>query len=423
MIFLPLKGEEQRVNAYHIESQVGKILANMDFHWEASSQAERELWPIMSMGTEYLECDKLEDAATVFRSIIMMILEDYESLYDNESELAGIVQECVEALGRCLVLTDDPDQRKTLIEDIFEVFRWDSLEKGGYGMSDPSYELLLKHTNNKERLQIIGWIQDMLSLQTDVKLSSLSYREVERLTLGLLEPLKLKDVELEQIYVQTGMRMAYLELLLEQKRFTEAIELLRKAPSDQVYDLAKKLSEAGLAKRAVEVVHEHICVIEPSNQRVHKWLKSQAAALPNSYNVLRESLLAFQSTATLKRYRQLREAALVVGRWAQVLDILDEISPKSKGPVPVRARIHADRGLVHEALSELETLKDSPWRTTAVDVAASLEETHPRDALQLYRALLEEALNHGTKYALNKAEVYKAKISAIEALKLKRSDG
>jgi len=91
LIFLPVTGEQQLVDAHHIRVQVAGILMNRGDDWRASVHAEWELWPIVAIGTQCLDRGALADVRTVFNAIITTTLTCYEQVRDEESEIAGIV--------------------------------------------------------------------------------------------------------------------------------------------------------------------------------------------------------------------------------------------------------------------------------------------------------------------------------------------
>jgi hypothetical protein len=413
-IFLPTSGEIRHVDACHIESQVENILLNMDFHWQASSQAVMKLYPLVDFGSKYLKQDKIEQATTVFSTIITTILEHYEEIYDNESEIAGIVNNCVEGLGGCLTKTDNVSERTSLMEDIFRVFRWDNFDTGGYGMSTLPCTLLIENTNLNERKQVVNWVQNALPITRGAKYGASMRREAGQFILKLLEPNNINETELEQLYIQTDMWFSYLELLLKQKCIPKAIDLIKQAPSDQVFSLANKLCDKGFTTKAVTAVYNHMCVIDPFNHQIHIWLKSKGVELSSEIEVLHQSLRAFQVTRSVKSYKQLRHDAITADRWSQVLELIGAMELKKEKYISVCACFSADKGQVDKALLELGRLKDSAWRTTAADVALSFEDKYPKIALLLYKHLLDESLDRSSKYFLIRSKIYREKIETLK---------
>ena len=133
LVLLPLPGERRPVAARHVAVAVARILDAMGDDWQASSRAEEELWPLLTIGDQRLEGGALADAQTVFVAVIQAVLPRYGQLYDHESEIAGIVDECVKGLGACLDRSPEPGQRYLLLRGIFAVYRWDALGQGAMG--------------------------------------------------------------------------------------------------------------------------------------------------------------------------------------------------------------------------------------------------------------------------------------------------
>src|SRR5690606_9452665 len=119
LVHLPLPGEVQRADRRHLAAQVTHILRTMGDDWRASTRAERQLWPLVEIGGQYLEQGAMADARTAFATIASTILEHYEQIRDEESEVAGIVDQCVEGLGRCLAATGDDATREALLREVF----------------------------------------------------------------------------------------------------------------------------------------------------------------------------------------------------------------------------------------------------------------------------------------------------------------
>jgi len=414
LVFLPLRGERHHVDAKHIESQVENIIDNMEFHWQASSQAEIELRPVVGLGKEYLENSEIISSAIVFRTVIAVILPCYEGIYDNESEISDVVIECIDGLGKCLSLTDNASERERLLKDIFEVFRWDVMESGGYGMGDSSSDILIQCTNSDERIKIAGWVQDALSITEGVEYGAEKRRDAGQFILKLTDSINSDDAELEKLYIKTDMWGSYFDLLLKQERSSEAIKIFDRVPIRQVYEVVQKLSSAGFTEQAVNATMDHICILEPFNRKIDNWLASKGCIVPDNLEKLRQSLRFFQSNATVSRYKQLRDDALTLDRWLQVLQLIDKLDQKPRKLIPIRARLHADSGRIDKALSELSKLKSSQWRSTAKDIISSIEEKHPDVAIELCKALLVDATSRSSKYALKQAQFYRGKVAALK---------
>jgi len=413
LVYLPLPGEQEAVDGTRIASQVAGILLTMGDDWRASTRAERELWPLIELGTQYLEAGAVDDARVVFAAITDTILEYYESIRDEESEVAGIVDECVKGLGRCLEVAEGAEAREAVLRDAFAVYRWDALEHGGYGMDAAPRAVLLSQTTAEERTRVAGWVRQALSLVRG-KHAPMRRQWAGRFLLALL-PEPLSDDELERLYVEADMDNARLALLLAQGREDEAVALVRAATADSLIDLANGLVGAGLVEAAHDAVRSHAAALEPDQYAVRRWLVGQGVAMPANLDALVEALRWFRAKPDIGPYERLRAEAQTAGRWSQVLGMIVGLDPDRKRLQPVRARIHAELGDVERALAELEGLSESGWKSAALAVALTFEGAHPTVSAGLYRRVIEGLEAHGTKAARKQAAALRERVCAMEA--------
>ncbi len=158
LVHLPLHGETQPLDTRPLSSRVTTVLRTMGDDWRASWRAQFDLDPLVAVAQERLTAGALDDARRAFRAIIDAILACYVEVRDEESEIANIVRDCVSGLGRVLHATTMPAERAQVLRDLFDVFAWDRILHGGYGMSEPVEELLVHHTTDDEKAQVLAWI-------------------------------------------------------------------------------------------------------------------------------------------------------------------------------------------------------------------------------------------------------------------------
>lgn len=414
LVHLPLPGEVQRVDKGPVAAQVTHILRTMGDDWQASTRAQCMLWPVVEVGEQYLERGLLVDARTVFTTIATTILRHYEQIRDEESEVAGIVGQCVEGLGRCLAVTTDPVTREGLLGDVFAVYRWDVIDHGGYGMDDAPRTVLLAGTTPAERARVATWVRSAMPQATADRYGRWRRQRAGQLVLDLLEP-DLDARDRERIYAEADLDRPRLDLLLEQGRHEEAVELLRATSADELTALADRLIAAGLGDAARSAVRDHRAVLEPANHRVRDWLERQQVALPPNLEALVEAIRWFQVRTNIGSYQDLRCEAEAAGRWPAVLGMIAALDPHQKKLQPVRARVLADLGDATGALAELEGLTGSTWKSAAIDIASALEATHPPIAVDLLRRIVDVLLAHGTKAAHAQAAELRSRRIALEA--------
>ncbi len=412
LVHLPLPGERQRADGRHMAAQVSRILLTMGDDWRASSRAERELWPLVEIGTQYLDQGAPDDARTVFVAISITILRHYEQIRDEESEVAGIVGQCVEGLGRCLAVATSAAEREALLRDVFAVYRWDALDHGGYGMDDAPRRVLLGEATPEERSTIATWVREAMP-RGSANHGRWRRQHGGRFVLELVGR-ELDDAGREALFAEADLDGARLDLLLAQGRELEAVRMVRDAASDSLVGLADKLVAAGLLDAARSAVRDHLSVLEPDNHRVRDWLVKHGVPLPANVDALVEAVRWFQLRPNIRSYQDLRREAGDAGRWPAVLGLVGNVDPQRKNLQPVRARIRADLGDSAGALAELEGLTGSSWKSAVADVAGSLAATHPGVAAELYRTLIDALVAHGTKAAGKQAAEVRLRLAALE---------
>ncbi len=412
LVFLPVTGEDQPVNAKYICVQVTGILLNMGDDWRASTGAEQELWPLVAIGTQYLDSDQLTDARTVFNAIITTILAYYARIWDHESEVAGIVEDCVKGLASCLEKLTAPHDREALLKDIFAVYRWDVLGEGGYGLDTHPRTVLLVESTAAERIQIASWVQQALP-DGEHKHTRWKRQAGGRFVLELRAPSSLDDAELESLYARADLVTPHLDLLLSQERRDEAVRLVQQASGEAVVALAETLIAAGLTKPAIAAVHNHSSVLHKDHQRTRDWLRAHGVDLPDEVDRLVWTITSFNRNPTIGDYKKIREGAGAIDQWPQVLNLLKELAPDRTKLMPIRARRFADLGQVDQAITELGRLRDSSWRSCAADLAETFEAHHSSIAIDLYKQLADERQAVGTRAACRKAAVFRARLAAL----------
>ncbi len=412
LVLLPLPGETLRADAHHIRSQVTRILLAMGDDWQASIRARRDLWPLLAVGRQYLQRSALGDARTLFATIATTILEHYEQIHDEESELAGIVNDCVDGLGVCLEGAETESEREVVLGEIFSIYRWDALESGGYGMDAAARDILLAKVTQEERRLLARWTHDALGRITG---ESAQWRRQNggRFVLELLGS-ELGEAERERLYTDARLDRSLMSLLLSQERMSEALELLSGCASGDLAWMAEQLMEVGKPTEALEVVSHHPAVLEQGNHVLDRWMEERGVALPDKLDALRWEIWRFERKPSITGFEKLRHKAREAGCWPAVLAHISDLRTDLKGLTPIRARVQAELGNVEHALAELEALDGSSWRSAATAVAHSLEPQAPTIAADLYRRLLAQLPSRRTKAARAKAANYQERLRALE---------
>lgn len=409
---LPLPGEREPVEGAVIGRQVAQILGSMRFEWRAAGPARRELWPLVALGSSYVEPGDIRDARTVFLAVIHGIQAYYHRIWDEESQIAEVANDCAQGLGRCLASARD-DERETLLRDLFAIYRWDRLEHGGYGMGETPERILLAQARPAERARIASWVREALPAG-EREHGRWRRQDAGRFVLTLLGP-TVDAAELDHLYAETSLDGPRLELLLAQGRAEEAVALVRGADAGALLGLADRLVTAGLVSEAEAAVRDHGLLLDWINSCARDWLQRRGVSLPANLDELAKEVWMFQRHPTTAGYDRLRAEARAAGRWPGVLTQLGELQGSAKKLQPLQARIRAELGDAQGALAAMDGLEGGAWRPTAIAVAAALEHSRPDEAARLYRRVIDALVTHGTKPARLQAAELHARVEALEA--------
>jgi hypothetical protein len=270
--------------------------------WRASSRAQYELFPIVAMADDYRNQGLLDDARIVYRAIIDAILAVYERIRDEESEIGGVVGDCIEGLGNCLDATSDSDLRTRLLRDAFEVYVWDTVAHGGYGMDGPPEKLLISRTTAPEKALVAGWIQAALTVPSGRPKYGAQY--AGKLMLQLVGDQQ-DATSRESTYRMAGMDVELVDLLLAQGRTDDALTVVRASGAD-VVRLADRLVAAGFAGPVAEIVNRHRAVLDYRSDSVRKWLALHGVAEPVALEELAWALHNFEQSGNVGHWDTLR---------------------------------------------------------------------------------------------------------------------
>lgn len=393
---LPLPGEVKRADGAGVRAHVTRILLTMGDDWRASSRAQYELFPIVAMADDYRNQGLLDDARVVYRAIIDAILGVYERIRDEESEIGGVVGDCVEGLGSCLDLTSDSGLRTQLLRDAFEVYEWDTVAHGGYGMDGPPEKLLISRTTAPEKALVAGWIQAALTVPSGRPKYGAQY--AGRLVLQLVGDQQ-DAASREATYRMSGMDVELVDLLLAQGRTDDALTVVRASGAD-VVRLADRLVAAGFAGPVAEIVNRHRAVLDYRSDSVRKWLAHHGVAEPRALDVLAWSLHNFEQSGNVGHWDTLRSQAEALGRLDQVLPhALAAVETERSGYQASRARILGLSGRFDEAEAVLARLPEGAWKRAALVVAVAAETARPALARTLYARVADDLRRRGTKPA------------------------
>jgi hypothetical protein len=382
------------VDIQALQRQVGRALGGRGgygYDWGTSYAMSVELQPSLEVGDAYLERGDYRNAAVVYQTVAQSILERYDQIHDEESELAGVVNQCVDGLAECLRASDTPATREAIVKALFDIYHWD-IQFGGVGIGDGVPTILVEQGSPEERQLVAGWVRASLPAGDD---SFASYRrQAYGRFLLELEYDTLDDESFLRTCRETGQLNRLVERLLERGRVDEAATAAREASDHQLRGLADLFNGHDQAALFENLVRERLATSH--DLYLLGWLKQRTRDTGNLEEALTLAEQLFWRAPAVAGYQEVKELAQGQGRW----DILRE-SLRSKlaerENYALLTEIYLVDAEIDRALETLARVKPSAWLGYGADtlhlrVARAAEESRPEAAIRLYRMEVERLI-------------------------------
>ncbi len=343
----------------------------------AHTRLIEQLLAIKEIGDAFARQRELGSAAVVYQAITEELLDQADALDERYVGLSDVLNECVEALGRCLAgKIEESDVRTSILRTLMDVYRFDLVFRGTARRDVPT--LIINHATSKERRSVAEWIQQLLPSVDD--------RSTRRILGGLLLDLEAGRLDHQTfcgICRQTGRTLDLVRRLVQRGQIDEAAEEAEEADN---YDLLKvadmliRLRRTGLAERLVRERWE-----AGNDQALDAWIEKFQTDRQSQLTALELSEKVFRLQPSFDTYCQLRNLARELGRWDDVqpglLAFLEEA-----GRMQLLVRIHLDENEIERAL-ELAAGNGvaSSGYGLELEVARAAERSRPQEALTIYR--------------------------------------
>ena len=346
-----------------------------------------ELGDLAGVAERMLEEGDSLNAGSLFHLLLAEVVPAYEELYDEDGEVSAVLEDCAAGLTRCLEAgAPSPDLRKAWLEALVEAGLKD-VEMGGINLAPSAREALLEQATEEEW----QWIE--ARVREDLEGAEGWRREA---LVGLLAERRERagrTGEARSLVLELGTPSQRAFQLVEMGCFEEAIALARehfqKMPG-LVDKFADALVAAGAGPAAAAYVSELVSREGPRHGYL-SWLAryyQERGDLGTALQYHQRVLLEYPS---LEDYRALREVAVSLGRW-------DELHPyvlgwlRRRGDVTLLVDIALEEDDVARALELLPEVGPIHCHTYLAKVAQAAEKGYPRQALELYRHLVEMAI-------------------------------
>lgn len=381
-----------------IRRQINQAMSHGDYghaYYGAAAGIANELEAILRQGDIYLREGDWHNATTVFITLVEEMLAQYNQIYDHDGNLIGVVYDCSEKLGECLLLTSEPGARQDILRTLVEVLIFD-VEIGGYGFSDEAKDIVLTQAKQEEKLNIERWIKAALAnIAEEDDISGWRRGAYGRFLLELQAD-AMTDEQYIELCRSAGLYPELVDRLLSFNRVKEAVATAQDASDYELLALADLFVAYDLGDVAEELIWARMAT--SSDSRLEEWLKEHAVSLGDWTKALTHAESLFWQRPGTEQYAEIESIARELDQWPQRRQaILARLS--SKKEYVLLTRISLLEGDIDAALEYLAQVQQAPkmhywhWdRRLGVDVAAAAEETHPREAIRLYHQEAERLI-------------------------------
>ena len=406
----PAAGRSGMTDPQPYRRRVVEAFRSAGYGWEADDTLTAEVRGLARIARTFRERGDAAAAAAVCGGVLAGFAAEYETFEDETGHVVTAAAECCALLGDCLPdLTDDPAARERAIDALFELLRFD-IGWGGMGVADAADAALAEHATPAERAVLAERVAEALRASRGDDEFTSRWNE-ERWGEFLLN-LEAADLDTDAWLARCrtlGLTDQLIDRLLDEGRIDEAVEELERSDTPRLPEYADRLMSLGhpdLAERLV--VDRRVRDGDRINWRLVEWLESFHVSRRDWAAALGIARPLFEARPTLEGYRTVREYAEKQGTWDAVRGELRSVL-NERATVTERIRVHVEEGEIADALALLPARprRGNTWGADHVspdlrtEVARAAEESHPEEALTIYRDRIDTliAARGRTNYA------------------------
>lgn len=410
-------GESEEIDPALIRRQVERAIEKGDYghaYYGAADAIADEIQVIIDQAEIYKERDDWGKAAVIYQTVLDELLDQYDQIYDHDGDLFSIFYNGSRKLGECLTHIEDPEARLPILQSLLDVIRRD-IDIGGYGFADEAYGVLFDHATPEEKSELAGEVEvDLAPFSSSDDFSSKWRAGAYGSLLLSLVGESISDAEFLRICRQTGRWGDLVQRLLELERVEEAIAAAEEVESDyDLLGLADIFREQGHEQIAEDLVWERAG--RSDDRRLAAWLKERAKEKGDWKTAVAYAENRFWNRPALSDYEELREIAEEIGDWPERREtILARLTEEGKHNL--LTQIHLAEGNVAAALQEVRQAKKERWGVRGnlqMDVARAAEDSHPQQALDLYRERVETLIGQRGRSNYATAARFLQRVKAI----------
>jgi uncharacterized Zn finger protein len=398
------KPQQPSFNPEFYRRQIDEIFYTTDRNtWGSEGRAAEPLLRIVAIADDYVQQRDYADAATLYDIIVRAIFDNYDSFrwHADEGDLDDVVDDCVEGLGKCLRgERSDTAIRKQIIQTLYDVYDFDSgLYNDEPVMSSKVPPMLVRWTTLEERLMIASQLREAFDLHTDWHAENVSdSKDFNDLLLGL-EADTIDDEAFLRICRETENYSYLIERLLKRGELEEALAQAQHVETYDILEIADILYEQGHEAAAERLIEER--ARKTNSTDLLEWLKARYSARGDSADALdmaQRLFRAYPLSATIGRYREIRQLAQKLDRWESVrAEIMTYVQQSHNTSLQIE--IALDEGQIERALQLLlaerqtKDTRNGPYGPgnfdVGIEVAKAAEASHPQESIEIYKAYVE----------------------------------
>jgi hypothetical protein len=345
------------------KQQADAAFANASGDWDEAAGIAEELQTILDDTDELLHAKHWLDAAAIYQGVLESLIENAESIGDEDGCMSEVIGDCADGLGECLPKIADADRRMSILTSLIDVVEMDD-RSGGWGFGDGAYDAIRKHGTPPDRWALVDLLRR---------------RGADDDLVQSLEEDLLSDDEYLQRCRETTRHDALIERLLKLQRVGEAASAALHMDESLLPRIADLFVRAGQAQAAEEWMRQRAA--RSTRTELLRWLRDRCAARGDHCASLEFARREYQAKPTLDGYEEVRRLAIRLKQWESIrADALRLLAshPDQKAPA-VQALVK--EGLVNEAVSLMRSERLDhlgEW------VAKSVEHQRPDVSIELY---------------------------------------
>ena len=426
----PGRGKERTLDPSTIQSQVASAFYNAGEGWGAASRVAADLEQLCDIGKNFADVGEWANAQVVYATVAEETVMQYEEVHD-EGQVSWILGQCAAGLVACLSAQStlpkreqlDAEDREELLTTLFDLWKF-GYNYGGIGVDVAG--AIAGNGTAHERKRVEAWLREEMRPGQDSS-STWHNRSVVDFVVKLKQAEHSSDEDVLEEYRNAGLYKELTERLLQLDRANEALDVARTnltEPMDVTW-FAEQLLKSGEVWReqALAFVEMRLNEVKPALQgksqdfaRAHtvdtyrRWLSEKYLLYGKAKQALDMELARFQANPDDTTYGTVRSAARAADQpeavWSGLRPrLIRTLEQQSRWGALVS--IYLDEGEVGQALSALAEMErgsggsrpgygHSYYSTPGdyrIQVAKAAEEDYPREAIRLYKSVIQKLID------------------------------